>query len=156
MRHQVRRAFQGCIIRAAMMQMNTSLEFAECPLGHPTPIRPAMFYRLKEGQESLTEDVPFVVVACSECKRVYKFATENLKERAAPLGLSPYSYEAPIHAFQLQIRCDERSCDTPLSVIAVRKRNTTAEELLKEQDEWTWENLTCPSGHAIPDRPPAK
>jgi hypothetical protein len=79
----------------------TYLEFAECPLGHPTPIRPAMLSRQVDGPKWSTEDVPFVVVACSECKRVYSFETENLKELAAQYGLSLYNPESPIHPFQV-------------------------------------------------------
>ena len=130
----------------------TYLEFAECPLGHPTPIRHAMLYREVDGPEWSTEDVRSVVVACSECKRVYKFETENLKERTTQNGLSPLNYDSPIHAFRVKLGCDTAGCKTPLVVIAVRKRDTTAEELEREATEWTWENLTCPSGHAVPNR----
>ena len=136
--------------------MNTYLEFAECPLGHPTPIRPAMLHREVAGPEWSTEDVPFVVVACSECKRVYSFETQKLKELATDYGLSPYNPDSPIHAFRAQLLCGKKGCDTPLPVIAVRKRDTTAEELLKETTEWIWENLTCPSGHPIPNPHQAK
>jgi hypothetical protein len=136
--------------------MDTYLEFAECPLGHPTPIRPAMLFQQGEDQKWTVGDVPFVVVACSECKRVYSFETERLKERVTLYGLSPYHPKSPIHAFRLQIRCDKTDCQTLLPVIAVRKRDTTAEELQRETSEWTWENLTCPSGHAIPKPHQAK
>src|ERR1700693_3393127 len=112
--------------------MTIYLEFAECPLGHPTPIRPAMLYPLGDDQEWSDLDAQPVVVACSECKRVYSFETQRLVERATNDGLSPYNPDAPMHAFQVKLLCGEAGCDTPLSVIAVRKRDTTAEELLRE------------------------
>jgi hypothetical protein len=139
-----------------MNPKNTHLEFAECPLGHSTPIRPAMLYPVVGGPKWSIEDVPFVTVACSECMRVYSLETERLKERATQDGLSPYDPDSPIHAFLVKIECGAEGCETPLSVIAVRKRDTTAEQLEREKTQWTWENLTCPSGHAIPDRPEKK
>jgi hypothetical protein len=132
--------------------MTIYVEFAECQLGHPTPIRLAMLYPLEDDQEWSDVDAQPVVVACSECKRVYSFETQRLKELATDFGLSPDNPEAPMHAFRVQLRCDKKGCDTPLSVIAVRKRDTTAEELQREKADWTWENLTCPSGHPIPNQ----
>jgi hypothetical protein len=132
--------------------MRDCLDFAECPLGHSSPIRPSMLYREIEGPELSFEDVPFVFVACIECKRVYSFETERLKALATQHGLSPDNPEAPMHVFRVQLWCGTQGCETPLEVFATRKRDTTAEELQKESAEWTWENLTCPSGHPIPNR----
>lgn len=115
-----------------------------------------MLYPKEDGQEWSTVDVPFVVVACSECMRVYSFETERLKERATQTGLSPYDPDSPIHAFEVQIECGAENCTTPLRVIAVRNRDTTPGQLEREKAHWTWENLTCPSGHAIPNRPQKK
>ena len=132
--------------------MTFYLEFAECPLGHHTPIRPAMLYPLKDDQEWSDEDAQPVIVACIECKRVYSFETQRLRERATDYGLSPWNPKSPVHAFQVRLLCGEIGCETPLLVIAVRKRDTTAEKLQKESADWTWENLVCPSGHPIPNR----
>ena len=128
------------------------LEFAECPLGHHTPIRPAMLYPLEDDQEWSDKDAQPVIVACIECKRVYSFETQKLRERATDYGLSPYNPESPIHAFEEKILCGETGCGTHLTVIVVRRRDTTAEELQREKADWTWENLRCPKGHSIPNQ----
>jgi hypothetical protein len=131
--------------------MKEYLDFAECPSGHSTPIRPSTLHPLEDDQEWSDEDAQPVVVACSECKRVYSFETQRLKALATDYGLSPDNPEAPMHAFRVQLWCGTQGCETPLKVFAVRKRDTTDEELQREKADWTWENLTCPSGHPIPN-----
>jgi hypothetical protein len=136
--------------------MNNDLEFAKCQCGHPTPIRPSRLALQEGDQKWIKKDDPLVVVACSECKRVYSFETQKLEEHPSEYGLSPYNPEAPMHAFPMHIPCAQASCRRPLPVIAVRKRDTKPEVLQAETDYWWWEGLTCPSGHAIPDRKKAQ
>src|ERR1039458_3443290 len=136
--------------------MNNEFDFAVCRCGHPTPIRPSKRFPQEDDQKWLEQDDPFVVVACSECKRVYIFETAELKPMQTLYGISPYNPEAPMHAFREQLRCDVAGCKTPLEVIVIRSTNTSAEALQQEKADWWWEDLTCPKGHALPDRKKAE
>jgi hypothetical protein len=126
------------------------LDFAERKCGHRAPIQPSTIAILDADRKSLGMEIGPQFVACESCKRVYQ--VETLLSRPTPSGLSPYNPDAPMHVFRMNVLCGVTGCETPLSVIAVRNRNTSAEALLAESAGWTWEGLICPSGDAIPDR----
>jgi len=124
------------------------LDFATCPYGHSTPIRPSR--PAPEGVDqkwTQTESVP-LFVACSRCKRVYKIEDHQLKSRPSTCGLSPYHEEAQLHVFEVPIDCDDPAHEFQLPVIAVRNADTIGEDAQK----WRWADgheSKCPLGHEI-------
>jgi hypothetical protein len=131
--------------------MNHPLEYAKCPQGHPTPIRPSL-PALQEGDQQWTaKDDPFVVIACVVCKRVYKFETQRLEPGPSLYGLTPFHPGAPLHLFEVELGCDDPSCDTPLIALAVRKRDTSPHQIEEEKGFWRWaeQRSQCPSKHDV-------
>jgi hypothetical protein len=120
----------------------TSLhDCAKCICGHLTPVRPSPFEIPGE-----TEEASELTVAC-ECKRVYSVETDELKPSPTLYALSPQNPDAPMRIFQLSVPCSREDCRAPLEVIAVRKSDTSVEKLKEESTTWSWEDVTCPSGH---------
>ena len=95
-------------------------------------------------------DVPPPVVACGECKHVYDYRDQKPKSIPSPEGLAPDTPDAMMRVFEETIECDELGCKAQITVIAVRKSDTTREQMKKERDQWELINLTCPEGHPYP------
>lgn len=114
---------------------------AKCNCGHLTPVRPCSFQISGE-----TDELSELTVAC-ECKQVYSVETDELKSSPTPYALGPQDPDAPMRIFRLSVPCSRKDCRAPLEVIAVRKSDTGAEKLKEESTTWSWEGVTCPSGH---------
>jgi hypothetical protein len=56
----------------------------------------------------------------------------------------------PVLVFSRELRCGEKSCNTPLPVIVVRNPETNREELEEDAATWERDELRCPSNHLIP------
>jgi len=119
----------------------------------PVVLRQDTFAWPREDQEWIEKDNRPLIAACPNCKHLDNYDNHPLKRVRSHEGLSPARPDATMHVFRLSVPCGKAGCDTPLSVIAVRKRNTTPEALLAETADWWWENLRCPIGHRLPDRP---
>lgn len=146
---------QNCLLREGIIRSREEippmyLDFAKCQCEHFTPIRPTRIAPPRSSQDWSDEDTGSVVVACSDCKRV--FEADELESKHSILGLSPYNPDAPLHAFPVRLPCEHAGCESRLVVIAVRRRDTTPEDLQAEMSAWTWEGLTCPTGHWLSDR----
>jgi hypothetical protein len=133
--------------------MSYLFDFAKCPCGHSMPVRPSTHALPEDDQKWSAKGV---TVACSKCKRVATFEMEELESKQTPDGLSPYIPDAPRHRFVALLQCDKAGCKTPLQIFAIRNTSTTAEVLQEEKADWWWEDLTCPKGHALPDRKKAE
>jgi len=133
----------------ATRQMSYLFDFAKCPCGHSTPIRPSTHALPEDDQKWLAEGV---AVACSGCMRVSKVEMGKLEPKQTPDGLSPYIPDAPTHRFVALLPCDKAGCKTLLQIFAIRSTTTSAAELQEEKADWWWEGLTCPTEHPIPDR----
>jgi hypothetical protein len=129
------------------------LDFATCKCGQSTPIRPSKAVTKEEYKKWIEAGSDLIFVACSRCKLVYSFEVQTLESRPSIDGLSPYHPDAPLHAFEIPMECDDIGCETPLPVVAVRKSATSAADLEKERSDWHWKDLKCPSGHAISGPP---
>src|SRR5271157_666151 len=120
-------------------------------------IRQDTFAVPDEGQQWRKKDTRPLVAACPKCKHVYNYDNRPLKSFPSPEGLFPADPHAALRECRVNVPCGEVGCDAPLSVIAVRNRDTSDEAMLREaKDEWIWEGLTCPERHAIPDRKKAQ
>ena len=131
--------------------MNTVALFdcAKCRCGYSIPIRPSKIPLPSSSREPLETDDEPLVVACSECKRV--FEAHQLKPEQTLWGLAPFYPEAPMRVFQVPIRCDELNCEARVLVHVMLKSNTTDEELRKEIASWLcMEGVTCEAGHPQP------
>jgi len=60
----------------------------------------------------------------------------------------PYPIEEDF-VFWRELKCEERSCRTPLRVIAVRRIAMSNEEIAKDVATWEWDELRCPTGNLI-------
>src|SRR2546427_8801205 len=83
------------------------LDFARCPGGHPTPIRPSKPAPEEADQKWTESGSEPLFVACSRCKRVYRVEYHQLESRSSSYGLHPYHEEARLHVFQVPIECDD-------------------------------------------------
>jgi hypothetical protein len=137
-------------------QMIYLLDFATCPCGHATPIRPSTLALPKGDQKWSASGEPFVTLVCGQCKRVFDFDPDGFESKQTVYGVSPYNPESPLHLFGMTKPCGREGCATPLQIVVVRKSDTSDEALLAEIADWWWEDLTCPSGHPIPDRKHSK
>jgi hypothetical protein len=126
------------------------LEFADCPCGHSTPIRPSRLVPSDTGQRWKETDTAPLLVACNVCKRVYKFEANELVHRRTVKGVGPYDPAAPTCVFQVRVGCDGVKCDTLPLVFVELSSNTTDEQLQAEKAKWRWVDLACASGHPIP------
>jgi hypothetical protein len=64
------------------------------------------------------------------------------------IGVAPYDPDAPMRVFRVSFPCDELDCTAQREAIAVRKSDTSLEQLLEEKKKaWSWANLKCPLGH---------
>jgi len=94
-------------------------------------------------------DAASVGIVCPHCKLVgsyslfenspdYNHADEGRWGR--PLGDAE---------FQGWLKCEMKSCTTPLPLFAIWNATTTEEERKIDISTWKWENLHCPNGHTI-------
>jgi hypothetical protein len=97
------------------------------------------------GQKWIETGGELPYVACGECKRIYKPLTLEIGPSSD--GLSPYHSNAPLHVFQESIECAEGLNCPPITILAVRKADTTAEEMEMEKFGWKGSGLKCVRGH---------
>jgi hypothetical protein len=128
-------------------------DFAECQCGFSIPIRPSKIPLPNKDQQSSGTGDEAVVVACSQCKRV--FEVDQLRSEETLLGFAPANPEAPMRVSQVPIECDRLDCSAQLVVHIMLKSNTTAAELENEKATWRWDEgeLTCHRGHVQPYPP---
>ena len=133
--------------------MSFVLDYVLCDkCSQPVVLRQDTFAWPEEDQKWIETDTQPLVAACPNCKHVGNYDNRPLKTLPSPEGLSPARPDATMHVFRLNVSCGTAGCKTPLSVIAIRNRNTSVEALLAETDGWTWEGLKCPTGHEVPPR----
>jgi hypothetical protein len=85
------------------------------------------------GHPSIRATENFSVgVSCHGCKQVRVYGLTG-NTRLEPV--------AAAYVFVELLRCDERSCHTPLKVIAVRNFDMTEEESAKDVATWEWDEL---------------
>jgi len=85
-------------------------------------------------------DTASVALSCRHCKRVSVY---RLRGTAAP---HPIEED---FVFWRELRCEEKSCRTPLKVIGVRRIAMSSEEIAKDVATWRWDELRCPNGYLI-------
>lgn len=120
------------------------VDFAKCPQGHYTAIRPSSLLRPENDPQWIAKnDVP-VVFACNECRQVYSVNKDELEQRPTGTGVGPYNPEAPTTVFQVPIECDGLDCSAQLLVHAWLKSNTSAEERERISSAWTVAGISCP------------
>jgi hypothetical protein len=91
-----------------------------------------------------------IVVACTRCKRVYRFDTGYLQSRSTATGIGPYNPQAPMRVFQVPIECGWVGCSAQLVVHVMLKSSTTAAELEKERATWICSEIEVPRGASVP------
>ena len=122
------------------------LDFAFCPCGERTPIRPSTLAILDGGPQLSKTYTDPIFVACTKCKRVYKFDTAYFLPEPTTMGIGPYSPEAPMTVFQVPIECDALNCKARLLVHALLKSGTTDAGIEEATMWWSTSELFCPSG----------
>jgi uncharacterized Zn-finger protein len=133
--------------------MNTHLvDFAFCPCGEQTAIQPTKPVISDTHPQPYESVEGSIVVACTRCKRVYRFDTGYMLSLPTREGLAPYAPDAPTRVFRVPIQCAVEGCLTPAVIHVTLNSNTTAEQLQAVIDAWWWDILRCPSGDAIPPR----
>jgi hypothetical protein len=127
-------------------------DFAVCPCGEQSPIRPTKPATSNASPLSSEKDENPIFVACWRCKRVYMYDTRSLVSLPIEWGLAPDNPQSPIRIFRVPIECDEPNCQARPLVHVTLNSNTTAEKLQKEKAAWRWSEtvLRCHLGHKIP------
>lgn len=129
------------------------VDFAVCPCGEQTALRPAKPESSNSRLQPSETDEGSVLIACLRCKRVYNFDTSYLVSKPSPWGIGPYNPDAPMSVFPIPIECDWVGCKAHLVVHVVLKSDTSNAELeSRKQDllNWTFLDATCPDGHEYP------
>jgi hypothetical protein len=135
----------GCLYGTWVTCM-TYLDFAVCRCGFRTPIQPSMTATKKEAGSKMDrtgEELSYV--ACGSCRRIYKPLALEIGPSSD--GLSPFHRNAPLHVFREFIECTEELTCLPITILAVRKADTNAEELGMEKNGWSGTGLKCARGH---------
>jgi hypothetical protein len=127
--------------------MNTFLvDFAFCPCGELTAIQPTKPVIPDTNPQPYGSVEGSIVVACTKCKRVYRFDTGYLKSFPLPMGIGPDNPQAPMSVFRVPIECDDLNCSAQIVVHIMLRSSTTAAELEDVQMSWTTSEMFCPSG----------
>jgi hypothetical protein len=112
------------------------VDFAVCPCGEQTPVRPSTLVIPNSGPQPLERDSGPIFVACMKCKRVYSFDTHYLLSRQTTMGVGPNNPEAPMTVFQVPIPCGRLNCNSHLRIHAFLKTNTNDAEMKLERALW--------------------
>jgi hypothetical protein len=113
-----------------------------------TPIPTEMLEELSAYLDCQTMNISSPVLACIDCKHV----GTSLRSPTAPMlysgdGLPRFpDWDCEL----LFLKCDEATCQTPTPVIALKKSDTTIEELRKAIAQWPiYGALVCRQDHQI-------
>ncbi len=132
--------------------MNTRyVDFAFCPCGEQTAIQPTKPMTPDTNPQSLESVEGSIIVACTKCKRVYRFDIGYMLSLPTPRGVAPYVPEAPTCVFRVPILCEKADCLARPVIVVEMSANTTAEQLQEEKTKWSPIGvLWCNHGHDIP------
>jgi hypothetical protein len=122
------------------------VDFAVCPCGEQTAIRPAKTALATENRQSSETDNDSIAVACPKCRRVYTFHTGEMVPIPTPWGVGPYNPEAPMTVFRVPIECDVLNCKAQLLVHTLLKSHTTDAQVEEATMHWNTSELLCPAG----------
>jgi|SRR5579864_1152141 len=115
--------------------------FLQCGCGARIQLPSPMLDKLLGYPVSRSTGTASVALACHRCKQVKVHA---LKDTAVLFPVTP------VYVFSKALECGEKSCRTPLIVVAVRSDGISNEEIEKDAASWKWGDLRCPSGNLIP------
>jgi hypothetical protein len=128
--------------------MSPTLHFYRCPnCKHSTPIPAEMLASLATYQGDQTTDIDFLVLACSNCTHV-----SNCGRAEAASADFPELPPKFLHwsCARLLLQCDEPNCTALTPMIALKKTDTTIQELRKAvEDMPIYGALVCRQSHRI-------
>jgi len=126
---------------------NPHFDFAFCPLGHRSAVRPTMPESSNDRPQSSMKDDYQVFVRCRKCNRIYSFGTLFLVPMSEDLVGDHQDPDYPTRVFQVSIECAEPDCGTRITVFATLSADTTAAQIEEQKMTWeSWPGLPCPSG----------
>jgi hypothetical protein len=134
--------------------MNTIsfVDFARCECNHLTAVRASSAVIPRVTPQPSEPYAESILVACTGCKRVYHFDTDELETHQTTKGIGPSSPDAPLTIFRVPISCDELNCQAQIQIIATLSSKITPVELEKEKASWRWTegDIACDWGHPLP------
>lgn len=124
------------------------VDFAVCPCGQQTPVRLSKYDPPNNDPRWSGREIETLVIACTKCKRLYRFGIGDLIPQPTTKGLAPDNPDSPTCVFRVPIECDELNCDTRVEVSVALSATTTVAELEEEKMIWnsSGSGLMC-SGH---------
>lgn len=143
------RAKESYYVSRIENKMNAYVDFAVCPCGAQSAIQPTKPVIQDENPQPSGSVEGVIVVACTRCKRLYRFDTGSLVSIPTERGLAPYNPDSPIRVFRVPIECDELNCETQIIVFVAASSTTNASRLEEEKMKWSssGSGLICAGGH---------
>lgn len=119
-----------------------------CPDGHTSEMPETILEGIIQHLLASYTGEPVLNFVCSECKTAFHFDYPN-RERVGQTDVPRRLSEFQITS--VQTGCDGSNCEAPVTLVAVRNRDISAEATREEAKGWDVSGVRCESGHpALP------
>lgn len=112
-------------------------------------LRETILSDISQHLQEIYPDTRVLTLVCPKCKGDFQFGFPLPLGQA--LGSLPVEAETPNPSvwFSILAECDERNCESPTLLYAIRPIETTTAQMREELPSWRLNTRTCKRGHAL-------